>query len=110
MNWEKIKPVLWGAIGGAIALSIIGFAWGGWVTGGTAQEMRQSQDVAVGSAHPTLSGTVQLGIEFVGISVSVCWMRKGCTTWRQRPFDRQTPCADRFTAWLDCLAVLQLLE
>ena len=28
MNWDKIKPVFWGAIGGAIALSIIGFAWG----------------------------------------------------------------------------------
>ncbi len=46
MNWEKIKPGFWGAIGGAIALSIIGFAWGGWVTGGTAQEM--SEDAVVG--------------------------------------------------------------
>ncbi len=41
MNWEKIKPGFWGAIGGAIALSIIGFAWGGWVTGGAAQEMAE---------------------------------------------------------------------
>jgi hypothetical protein len=32
---------LWSAIGGAIALAIIGFAWGGWVTGGTAQEMAE---------------------------------------------------------------------
>ncbi len=39
MNWEKIKLSLWGAIGGAIVLAIVGFAWGGWVTGGTAQEM-----------------------------------------------------------------------
>ncbi len=38
MDWEKIKPGLWGALGGAIVLAIIGFAWGGWVTGGTAQE------------------------------------------------------------------------
>ena len=35
---EMIKPLLWGAIGGAILTIIIGFAWGGWVTGGTAQE------------------------------------------------------------------------
>ncbi len=34
---EMIKPLLWGAIGGAIITMIIGFAWGGWVTGGTAQ-------------------------------------------------------------------------
>ncbi len=41
MNWEKIKPGVWGAIGGAIVLAIIGFAWGGWVTGGTAQKMAE---------------------------------------------------------------------
>ncbi len=34
---EMIKPLLWGAIGGVILTMIIGFAWGGWVTGGTAQ-------------------------------------------------------------------------
>ncbi len=41
MNWEKITPGLWGAVGGAIVLAIVGFAWGGWVTGGTAQEMAE---------------------------------------------------------------------
>ncbi len=38
MDWEKVKLGLWGAAGGAIVLAIIGFAWGGWVTGGTAQQ------------------------------------------------------------------------
>ena len=40
MKWgkEKIKMGLWSAIGGAIVTIIIGFAWGGWVTGGTAQK------------------------------------------------------------------------
>ncbi len=49
MNWkEKIKLLVWGAIGGAIVLAIIGFAWGGWVTGGTAQEMaKEMADKAV---------------------------------------------------------------
>jgi len=37
MDWEKIKPILWGAVGGAIALAVIGFNWGGWVTSGTAE-------------------------------------------------------------------------
>ena len=36
------KPVLWGAAGGAIAAVIIGFAFLGWVTGGTAEQMRTS--------------------------------------------------------------------
>ena len=34
---EKIKIGVWAAIGGAVIVMIIGFAWGGWVTGGTAQ-------------------------------------------------------------------------
>ena len=41
MNWEKIKTALWGAVGGGIVLAIVGFAWGGWVLGGTAQEMAE---------------------------------------------------------------------
>ena len=41
MNWEKIKTALWGAIGGAIVLAIVGFAWWGWVLGGTAQKMAE---------------------------------------------------------------------
>ncbi len=43
MDWEKNKIGLWGALGGAIVLAIIGFAWGGWVTGGTAQEMAEER-------------------------------------------------------------------
>ncbi len=41
VNWEVIKPVLWGAVGGGVVLAIIGFAWGGWVTGSTAQQMAE---------------------------------------------------------------------
>lgn len=32
------KPLIQGAIVGAIACATIGFAWGGWVTGGTARK------------------------------------------------------------------------
>ena len=42
------RPALWGAAGGAIALAIIGFTWGGWVTGGTAGQMAKNEaDIAV---------------------------------------------------------------
>ena len=37
-TWDKITFALWGACGGGIVLAIIGFAWFGWVTGGTATE------------------------------------------------------------------------
>jgi hypothetical protein len=33
----ETKPALWGGVAGAIALAIVGFTWGGWVTGGTAE-------------------------------------------------------------------------
>lgn len=33
----QMKPVLWGIAGGAIALAIVGFTWGGWVTGSKAE-------------------------------------------------------------------------
>jgi hypothetical protein len=33
----QVKPAVWGAVGGAIAAMIIGFVWGGWVTGGTSE-------------------------------------------------------------------------
>ena len=37
MNKENIKTGIWGVICGAILTIVIGFALGGWVTGGTAQ-------------------------------------------------------------------------
>ncbi len=36
---EWLKPALYGAAAGAVALAIVGFSWGGWVTGGTAEQM-----------------------------------------------------------------------
>jgi hypothetical protein len=38
-----IKELIWGAVGGAIAAMIVGFVWGGWVTGGTAERMVATQ-------------------------------------------------------------------
>jgi hypothetical protein len=47
----RVESVLWGAAGGAVGLAVIGFAFGGWVTGGKAAEMaRQQADKAVVSA------------------------------------------------------------
>lgn len=33
----ETKPALWGAVGGAIVLAIVGFSWGGWVTSSKAE-------------------------------------------------------------------------
>ena len=38
---QNLSPGIWGAIIGAVALAIVGFNWGGWVTASTAKEMAQ---------------------------------------------------------------------
>ena len=46
-----LKPALLGAGVGAIALAIVGFSWGGWVTGGSEKDMALMQsNVAVAAA------------------------------------------------------------
>lgn len=44
-RWDAARPtktiVFWSWIGSIVLTMIIGFAWGGWVTGGTAQKMAE---------------------------------------------------------------------
>lgn len=49
-----LKPGLVGAAAGAVAIAIIGFSWGGWVTGGTAAKMasQQAQSEVVAALVP----------------------------------------------------------
>lgn len=49
-----IKPGLMGAVVGAIALAVIGFSWGGWITSGSAAEMaeEQAEDTLVAALVP----------------------------------------------------------
>ena len=39
---EWIKPAAYGAVAGGIAVAIVGFMWGGWVTGGSADARAQA--------------------------------------------------------------------
>ncbi|WP_298815583.1 hypothetical protein [uncultured Roseibium sp.] len=51
---EWLKPVALGVVIGAIAVSAVGFSWGGWVTGGNATQManRLSQDKVIAALVP----------------------------------------------------------
>ena len=51
---EKAKPALMGTIGGAVALAVVGFSWGGWVTSGTAEAMadKRSKTAVVAALAP----------------------------------------------------------
>jgi hypothetical protein len=50
----ETKPALWGVAGGAIALAIVGFSWGGWVTGSKAEAAAKVRvdDAVVGALAP----------------------------------------------------------
>ena len=39
---EWLKPGIYGGFIGAAAISILGFSWGGWVTGGGAEDMAKT--------------------------------------------------------------------
>jgi hypothetical protein len=46
-----LSPALYGAVAGALAVAIVGFTWGGWVTGSTAMKMStEAVDIAVVSS------------------------------------------------------------
>jgi hypothetical protein len=46
-----VKPAAWGVVLGSILTMIVGFSWGGWMTGGTAVQLaRQKADTAVTAA------------------------------------------------------------
>ena len=47
---SSIKPAFWGAVGGGIVVAVIGFGWGGWVTGGSASLMAKKQSEAAVAA------------------------------------------------------------
>lgn len=50
----ELKPALMGAAGGAIALAILGFTWGGWMTAGSAaaQASKQASNAVVTALAP----------------------------------------------------------
>lgn len=43
---EQIKPGLWGAVGGAVAMAVIGFQGLGWTTTGSADKLAQTRATA----------------------------------------------------------------
>ncbi len=47
---EKVKFGVWGLICGAVIAMIIGFAWGGWTTGGTSRQRTEEAVLATRAA------------------------------------------------------------
>jgi hypothetical protein len=73
-----VTPAVWGAIGGAIAAIVIGFSWGGWVTGGTAGKMEAaSAETAIVQAFTPLcvAKAVQQPDQLVLLKAEQDWKR-----------------------------------
>ncbi|SNS59934.1 hypothetical protein [Antarctobacter heliothermus] len=51
---EWLKPGIYGAVIGAVVVGIVGFSWGGWVTGSTANDraLAMSRNDVVASMVP----------------------------------------------------------
>jgi hypothetical protein len=80
----ETKPALWGAAGGAVALAIVGFTWGGWVTGSKAETdatQRASSAVVVALA-PVCVERFQ---HTAGVAANLAALKKA-DSWSQGEF------------------------
>jgi hypothetical protein len=80
-----VKPTLWGAAAGAVALAIVGFGWGGWVTGGTAETLaKNSAATAVIAALTPIC--VEKFQQAADASANLAEMKKAAYAWDQSKF------------------------
>lgn len=75
----ETKPALWGMAGGAVAMMVVGFTWGGWVTGGRAESdaMQRSNAAVVAALVPSCVAKFQ-GAENAATNLAVL---KKADTW-----------------------------
>jgi hypothetical protein len=80
----ETKPALWGIVGGAVALAIVGFSWGGWITGGKAEASAQTRvnDAVVAALAPVCVEKFQRAGEASANLVAL----KKVETWSQGEF------------------------
>jgi len=79
------KTSLLGAVGGAIVLAIVGFTWGGWMTGGTADKLAdQRVDTAVVAALTPIC--VEKFQQSGDAIANLAALKKISSTWEQGRF------------------------
>ena len=80
-----VRPALWGAVAGAIALAIVGFSWGGWVTGGSAETLatNRAATAVVAALTPIC---VEKFRQAADASANLVEMKKATYAWDQSKF------------------------
>ena len=63
-KWTAYRPtkglLFWAAAAGAVATIVVGFAWGGWVTGGGAKRMAEA--AAAGSRDQLVAAVLRRSV------------------------------------------------
>ena len=78
----SLKPTVWGAVAGAVAISVIGFSSMGWMLGGTAERMAvdRAESAVVGVLTPICVEKFQLQAD----SATKLIEFKKAASWDQR--------------------------
>lgn len=82
---SQTKPVLWGAVAGAIALAIVGFNWGGWVTGSAAEKLaaKRADAATVAALTPICVNQFQSSAD---ASTNLAALKAISSTWERREY------------------------
>lgn len=80
----EVKPALWGAAGGAVALAILGFTWGGWMTASSATSLanQRASEAVVTALAPICADNFRRDEDTAARLVEL----KKVSTWDQARF------------------------
>ena len=82
LHGESLKRLLQGAAVGVVASMVIGFSWGGWMTGGTANKLAADQaDTAVMAALTPVC--VEKFMQNSDAKANLAILQKISTNWEQ---------------------------
>jgi hypothetical protein len=85
-RWDQYRPTkgtcFWSGVGCAVATIVVGFAWGGWVTGGTAARM--ASDSAAGARAQLTAMTCISRFQNGPDAIANMTALKGASSYEQR--------------------------
>ena len=94
---SELKPAFWGAVGGAVALAIVGFTWGGWTTGNTANKLadQRAESAVVAALTPICVAKFQQSRDAIA---NLATLKAISSTWEQGSFIEKGGWATRLGA------------
>jgi hypothetical protein len=85
-DYRPSKTALfWSCAGCIVATMVVGFTWGGWVTGGTAQEMVENA-AEEGRAQVAAAVCVETFMAAPDAGLQLASLKENTSSWRQENF------------------------